>query len=102
MDSDIKVLQDTKHLINRLIEQTCKTSKNYVAFSTELHGCFTSNDITVLSRDKVTTKTIPGPLLDGNQIWQNMCAIVKRYDEMKWILLQKQTLRYLILHSKIL
>jgi len=39
---DAAVLQDLKHLINRLVECLSKGSKSYTSFSMELHSAFTS------------------------------------------------------------
>ena len=36
----------------------------------------------MLSRDNVTKKEIPGRLLEGNQIWKNICDVVARYKQM--------------------
>ena len=82
MGPDVKVFQDIKHLINRFIEQTCRTSSLYSDFSVELHHCFTNNNITVLSRDNVTKKEIRERLLEGKQIWKNICDVVARYKQM--------------------
>jgi hypothetical protein len=39
--SEARVLQDVKHLVNRLIEKMSKNSDAYYAISQELHGAFT-------------------------------------------------------------
>jgi hypothetical protein len=82
MGSSIVVYQDTKHLLNRCLEECSKNSPLYIQFSKEFHGCLTSKKITVLCRDMTTKKEIEGRLLTGEQIWTNMLQIVERYKEM--------------------
>jgi hypothetical protein len=72
------VLQDVKHLINRIIEKTKKANRFYSVFGEEIHKCFFENDVTVVSRNKKVYK-VKGKFKPPNEIIRCMQNIIEDY-----------------------
>lgn len=74
------VLQDIKHLINRLLEECSKQSSLYARWSIELHGVFTNygHKINVVSRNG-NIYTVSAPLESGNVIWNRLNQSIENF-----------------------
>jgi hypothetical protein len=67
------VAVDTKHLINRLLEQCNQKSTQYVDFSVDIHNAFCDKTKVVLNGIQTS---IPNRLLPSATIWKNINNII--------------------------
>lgn len=79
---DIRVMQDIKHLINRIVETVGTYKEGAAAFSMKLHEAFTTkNKVMVRSRNGAMRDNVPAPLDPPAEIIRRIDAVVANVKE---------------------